>query len=89
MAGLFLAWGLVSWALSPGVNHSLSQAAGEERDVALALNMTAFNLGIAAGSGLGGAIIAASGIANVVTAGAVLLAIAFAIALPLPRAQPR
>jgi predicted MFS family arabinose efflux permease len=85
MIVMFVVWGIVSWAFAPAVNHALAKAAGNHRDVALALNMTAMNLGIAAGSAIGGAIVATSGVANVVSAGAVLLALAFAIAFPLPR----
>ena len=84
-AALFIAWGIASWAFSPSVNHALADAGGEHRDVALALNMTAFNFGIAAGSALGGAIITASGVAETVVAGAVLLALAVTLALWLPR----
>ena len=85
---LFIGWGIASWAYSPSVNHALAEAAGDQRDVALALNMTAFNLGIACGSALGGAIIATSGIANVVVAGAALLAVALIVAIWLPRRSP-
>jgi DHA1 family purine base/nucleoside efflux pump-like MFS transporter len=87
MVVLFIVWGVVSWAFAPAVNHALAKAAGDHRDIALALNMTAMNLGIAAGSGIGGAIIATSDVANIVAGGAVLLAIAFAIAVPLPQGQ--
>jgi DHA1 family purine base/nucleoside efflux pump-like MFS transporter len=89
MALIFIVWALASWGYSPSVNHALAVAAGDQRDIAFALNMTAFNLGIAGGSALGGVVIATSGVANVVVLGGVLLAIAFAIALPLPRAQPQ
>jgi DHA1 family inner membrane transport protein len=86
---LFIAWGIASWAYSPSVNHALAEAAGDHRDVALALNMTAFNLGIACGSGLGGAIIATSGVGNTVLAGAALLIVGLSVALWLPRRSPR
>jgi predicted MFS family arabinose efflux permease len=87
-AVLFIAWGIASWAFSPSVNHALAEAGGDHRDVALALNMTAFNLGITVGSGLGGAIIAISGVADTLVAGAVLLVIGVIIALWLPRQSP-
>jgi DHA1 family inner membrane transport protein len=85
---LFIAWGVASWAFSPSVNHALAEAGGDHRDVALALNMTAFNLGIAAGSALGGAVISATGVADTVIAGAVLLALGLIVALWLPRQSP-
>lgn len=87
MVPLVIVWGIASWACAPGMNHALAQTAGDQRDIALALNMTALNLGIAAGSAIGGAIVAMTGVAGVVTGGAILLALAFVIAVPLPRAQ--
>jgi DHA1 family purine base/nucleoside efflux pump-like MFS transporter len=83
-AVLFALWAIASWAYSPSVNVELSASTGEGRDVALALNMTAFNLGIAGGSALGGAVIVTSGISNVVVLGAVLLVPALALSLTLP-----
>jgi predicted MFS family arabinose efflux permease len=90
MALVFSLWAIASWAYSPAVNVELSAHTGEQRDVALALNMTAFNLGIAGGSVLGGVVIATSGIANIVWAGAALLlpALALSATLPLRRQQP-
>ena len=89
VALLTAAWGAASWAMSPAVNNALAENAGDQRDVALALNMTAFNLGIAAGSAIGGAIIATVGIDDIVTGGAVLLAFGLITTLGLARAQPR
>ena len=89
LVAIFVVWAVASWAAAPAINHGLAIAAGEQRDVALALNMTACNLGIAGGSALGGAVIATRGVAWIVILGAVLLAIAYAIAVGLPRAQPR
>ncbi len=84
MAIVFSLWAIASWAYSPAVNVELSANTGEARDVALALNMTAFNLGISAGSGLGGAVIAASGIANIMWLGAALLVPALVLSAWLP-----
>jgi predicted MFS family arabinose efflux permease len=91
VALLFVLWAIVSWAYSPAVNVELSTHTGEQRDVALALNMTAFNLGIAGGSALGGAVIATGGIANIVLLGAALLFPALILGSMLParaRSQP-
>jgi predicted MFS family arabinose efflux permease len=83
-ATLFVLWAIASWAYSPSVNVELAASTGEQRDVALALNMTAFNLGIAGGSALGGAVIVTSGIANVVLLGALLLVPALVLSATLP-----
>lgn len=84
---LLALWNLASWAYSPAINGALAAVGGNARDTALALNMTAFNIGIAAGSALGGLIIDASGIANILVLGTAMLVVAFAFALPeIPRA---
>jgi predicted MFS family arabinose efflux permease len=83
-APLFALWAIASWAYSPAVNVELSTHTGEQRDVALALNMTAFNLGIAGGSALGGVVIATNGVANVVWLGAALLVPALVLSAALP-----
>ncbi len=83
-AALFILWAIASWAYSPSVNVELAASTGEQRDVALALNMTAFNLGIAGGSALGGVVIVTSGIANVVLLGALLLVPALVLSATLP-----
>ena len=75
-------WNLASWAYSPAINGALASVGGDARDTALALNMTAFNLGIAGGSALGGFVIDTSSIANVLVLGSAMLTIAFALALP-------
>jgi MFS transporter, DHA1 family, purine base/nucleoside efflux pump len=91
-AVLFALWAVASWAYSPSVNVELSASTGEQRDVALALNMTAFNLGIAIGSALGGAVIVITGIPNVVLLGAALLVPALLLSATLParlQSQPQ
>lgn len=84
VAPLFGLWAIASWAYSPAVNVELSAHAKEGRDVALALNMTAFNLGIAGGSALGAVVIATIGIANIVWLGAALLVPALVLSAALP-----
>ena len=49
---LLALWNLASWAYSPAINGALAAVGGDARDTALALNMTAFNVGIAGGSPL-------------------------------------
>jgi predicted MFS family arabinose efflux permease len=89
MIAIFIVWAVASWAAAPSVNNALASAAGDQRDVALALNMTACNLGIAGGSALGGIVIATTGVAGIVSLGAAFLIVGFAIALPLPRSLPQ
>jgi len=92
VAPIFALWAIASWAYSPAVNVELSTHTGEGRDVALALNMTAFNLGIAGGSALGGVVIATNGVANIVWLGAALLLPALVLSAALPtrrRLRPR
>jgi DHA1 family purine base/nucleoside efflux pump-like MFS transporter len=82
---LLALWNLASWAYSPAINGALAAVGGNARDTALALNMTAFNIGIAAGSALGGLIVDASGIANILMLGTAMLIVAFVLALPRVR----
>jgi DHA1 family inner membrane transport protein len=72
-------WALTSWGFGPAMNRQLEHVAGEARDVAFALNLTAFNVGIAAGSALGGSVIAVAGIASIPFAAATLCGVAFAV----------
>ena len=88
LAGLCSGWSLASWAFTPGVNAALATNAGEHRDVALAMNMTACNVGIAAGSALGGLVVATSGVRNTLLLGAAMLAIAIVLVI-VPLGAPR
>jgi DHA1 family putative efflux transporter-like MFS transporter len=85
---LLVLWSLASWAFTPGVNAALATNAGEHRDVALAMNMTACNVGIAAGSALGGLVVATSGVRNTLLLGAAMLAIAIVLVI-VPLGAPR
>jgi DHA1 family inner membrane transport protein len=86
---LFVLWSFASWALSPGMNVALAERAGAHRDVALALNMTAFNLGIALGSAVGGVVIASGDVRNTLVLGLVMLGAALAIVLLPGTWRPR
>ncbi len=85
---LIALWNLASWAYSPAINGALAAVGGEARDTALALNMTAFNIGIAAGSALGGFVIDTSSVANVLVLGTAMLIVAFTLALPRMSRSP-
>ena len=80
------AWALTSWGFSPAVNRLLDASGGAGRDAALALNLTSFNVGIAARSALGGAVIIAAGIAQLPFVAAGLCALAAGVALRERRA---
>lgn len=79
-------WALTSWAFAPAVNRLLDANAGDAREIVLALNLTAINLGIAAGSALGGAAIALAGIGSIALTATALCALALLVALTERRA---
>jgi predicted MFS family arabinose efflux permease len=81
-------WALTSWAFGPAVNSALDRDAGDVRDVVLALNLTAINAGIAAGSALGGAAIALAGIGSIAPSAGILCVFALAVALTDPQRNP-
>ena len=73
-------WALVSWGFAPAVNARLGEDAHAAPEIGLALNLTAFNAGIALGSAAGGVAIASAGPRSLPYAGAALLAFAIALA---------
>jgi predicted MFS family arabinose efflux permease len=75
-----IAWALVSWGFAPAVNRRLAGDAQAAPEIGLALNLTAFNIGIAIGSGAGGVVIALAGPLALPFAGAALLLVAFVVA---------
>ncbi len=83
------AWALVSWAFAPAVNQRLGADAHAAPEIGLALNLTAFNAGIALGSSAGGAIIATAGPLALPYAGAAILVIALAVAWRNPPGAAR
>ncbi len=60
---LLFGWGIVGFVLSPALQSRVVTAAGAERTIASSLNISAFNVGIAAGSLVGTAVVAAGGLA--------------------------
>jgi DHA1 family inner membrane transport protein len=82
-----IAWALVSWGFAPAVNQRLGEDAHAAPELGLALNLTAFNAGIAFGSLAGGLAIANGGPLVLPAAAAVILACAGAIAWRNPRTQ--
>lgn len=70
------AWGLVSWAFSTAVQHRLISLAPGAPDVVSALNLSAFNLGIAGGSAVGGRVLSAATAADLASVGGALVVLA-------------
>ena len=78
---LLFAWGLVGFVLSPALQARVVTAAGAGSTLASSLNISAFNVGIAAGSIAGGVVVAGGGLAMTPFVAAVFAALAIAPAL--------
>jgi DHA1 family inner membrane transport protein len=78
---LLFAWGLAGFVLSPALQARVVAAAGPGNTLASSLNISAFNVGIAAGSIAGGAVVASGGLAMTPFVAAVFAALAIAPAL--------
>lgn len=76
-----LFWGLSSWAFTSAQQYRLLKLAPEASDLALSLNLSAFNVGIAAGSGLGGFVVSQSGAREAAWAGSLVVMVAFGLML--------
>jgi DHA1 family inner membrane transport protein len=70
------AWGLVGFGLVPSFQLRVITLAGPGGDLAATLGASAVNAGIAAGSLIGGAVLASQGARDTVLAAAILCAIA-------------
>jgi DHA1 family purine base/nucleoside efflux pump-like MFS transporter len=81
------AWSLVSWGFAPAVNRQLAGDARTAPEFGLALNLTAFNLGIALGSAAGGIVLARAGALAIPPFAAIVFALAFAVASLARRAE--
>ncbi len=73
--------GLAYSALAPAIGHRTLQVAPGSTDIAAAGISSAFNVGIAAGSLLGGVLITGAGVRSIALAGALLVGAALAITL--------
>ncbi len=80
-----IAWALVSWGFAPAVNQRLGEDARAAPELGLALNLTAFNAGIAFGSLAGGVVIANGGPLALPLAAAVILGVAAIVAWRNPQ----
>ena len=84
-----LVWGIASFAIVPPLQMRVMDAASDAPNLASAMNIGAFNLGIAIGAALGGGVIGAGlGLPTVSLAGAAMAAVALAMLLAFRR-QPR
>jgi DHA1 family L-arabinose/isopropyl-beta-D-thiogalactopyranoside export protein-like MFS transporter/DHA1 family inner membrane transport protein len=77
--------GLAFSAFAAAVGGRTLQVAPGSTDMAAAGTSSAFNIGIAAGSFIGGALIAGGGVRGVAIVGGVLCAVAFAVLASEPR----
>jgi predicted MFS family arabinose efflux permease len=75
-----VAWGSVGFALSPVLQHQAARAAPHSPDIVSALNISAFNFGIAGGALIGGRVVAGDGIHAVTWVGGLIVAAAALLA---------
>ncbi|MGO2660804.1 MFS transporter [Mycetocola reblochoni] len=73
-------WGLVFGGMASVIQTVAATVAGTAADSAQALLVTAWNLSIAAGGALGGALLAGPGVDGVLVAGTLFAAVAFVVA---------
>lgn len=78
---LLFAWGVAGFVLSPALQARVVGAAGPGNTLASSLNISAFNVGIAAGSLVGTAVVAGGGLASTPLVAAGLAAVAVAPAV--------
>jgi DHA1 family inner membrane transport protein len=83
-----LAWGVVGIGLVPSVQFRVVTLAGPGRDVAATLPASAINVGIAAGSLVGGRVVTAHGATGPAVAGVALLLLALPLAWWTRRLAP-
>lgn len=78
-------WQLAAWSFVPAVQAALYLAAGSGGDLAVSFAVSAFNIGIVAGAGLGGVALGTGGLAAVSLLGAALGLVALAAVVALVR----
>jgi DHA1 family inner membrane transport protein len=87
--GTVFGWGIAGFALIPALQSRVLSVTGEASVLASASNIAAFNVGIAAGSGLGALLVDRDHLAATPLVAAVLAAVAVPLSLlGLPRRQP-
>ncbi len=83
-----LVWGVAAWAFVPPLQSLLLSEAPDQSGVALSLNNSAFQGGIALGGAMGGYVLVQSGVEVLPLIGAVIVAIAFVVVVLITR-HPR
>lgn len=76
---ILMLWGLSSWSFTSAQQAHLISLAPTATKFALSLNLSFFNLGIAAGTSLGGVVINNSGSASLGWVGSLVITLAFAL----------
>jgi MFS transporter, DHA1 family, inner membrane transport protein len=76
-------WQLAAWSFVPAVQAALYQAAGPGGEMAVSFAVSAFNVGIVAGAGFGGAALDLGGLTAVALLGAALCLVAFGLVCAL------
>lgn len=76
-----LLWGLSSWSFTSAQQYRLLKLSPEAPDLALSLNLSAFNVGIAAGSGLGGWVVSQSSASEAAWVGGGVVLVGFGLML--------
>lgn len=86
---LITVWQLAAWSFVPTVQAALFQAAGEGGELAVSFAVSAFNIGIVAGAGLGGIALDRAGLPGVAVLGGALGLVALGLVLLLARYADR
>ena len=87
--GTVFVWGIAGFALVPALQSRVLAVTGEASVLASTLNIAAFNIGIAAGSGLGAVLVDRGHLAVTPFVGAAIAAVAVPVSLlAAPRPQP-
>lgn len=82
VVGLVIAiWGFSSWSFTAAQQARLIGLAPEATKLTLSLNLSFFNIGIAAGTGLGGTLITTAGAASLGIAGSLTITVAFLLTI--------
>ena len=71
--GAVIVWGLCAWGFTPIQQYRLLNLAPDHSDLVLSLNLSTFNLGIAAGSAIGGVVIGSGNLTSLNFVGGLII----------------